>query len=107
MKKAKVPPALGQFIIDRSGGSCEICGSTNGCQIHHIIRRIVESDADNLIMLCWEHHHGTNGVHGMNGHKLDLKLKIELQEKYFAQGNSESEVRKLMGGKLYFEEFGF
>jgi hypothetical protein len=40
-------------------------------------------------------------VHGKNGKELDLRLKRELQEKYFRGGYTEDEVRELMGGKLY------
>ena len=44
---------------------------------------------------------GTKGVHGRDGKELDLKLKLQLQDKYFKQGYSEEETRKLMGGRLY------
>lgn len=37
---------------------------------------------------------------------LDVKLKAELQHTYFGQGHSETEVRKLMGGKLILGEDG-
>ena len=98
--KHKVSKQLAQEIIDRSGGCCEICGSCSVCQIHHILRRFVKPTRDNLIMLCWNCHLGTNGVHGKNGHELDIKLKKDLQAKLFDSGLSEEEVRKMMGGKL-------
>ena len=83
--------------------SCGICGSTHGVQKHHIVFRSScgKDNDENLIWLCWQHHHGTYGVHGKYGRKLDLELKEGLQEKYFSQGYSEDEVRKLMGGRIY------
>lgn len=32
------------------------------------------------VYLCWLHHEGTYGVHGKNGHELDMKLKRKGQE---------------------------
>lgn len=86
--------------------SCEICGSISGVQRHHIVKRSQggKNNEENLIYLCWEHHHGTNGVHGKNGRKLDLQLKMELQKEYYSQGKTEKDVRKLMGGKIYLED---
>ena len=107
MKKRKgyVNPSLAQEIVCRNMGICEIEGCNNvGSNIHHIVGRRVDANEHNLILLCWEHHLGTAGAHGRDGHTLDLKLKLELQNKYFDMGKSEDEVRKLMGGKLYLEE---
>ena len=98
--KHKVSSQLAQSIIDRSGGCCELCGSHSVCQIHHIVRRSVPATYENLIMLCWNHHLGKNGVHGMNGHSLDIKLKKDLQAKLFDSGLSEEEVREKMGGMI-------
>jgi len=84
---------------------CKICGSNHLVQEHHIVggngkRKQCETE-QSKIFLCWEHHHGTNGVHGKNGRALTLKLRLELQELYFEMGYAEQEVRKMMGGKLY------
>ena len=98
-----IPQSVKQEIHERSGGRCEICGSIHGLQHHHIVKRSQggPDTAENIILLCWEHHHGTYGVHGKHGHKLDKQLKLQLQNKYFEQGKSEDEVRELMGGRLY------
>lgn len=96
----KIPPKNRESVYERAWFQCELCGSTHGLQIHHITGRHSHR-LENLILICWEHHHGTNGVHGKNGKELDLRLKIELQEKYEAQGYEEDELRELMGGKLY------
>lgn len=95
-----------QAVLERSGGVCENCGAADyRVQLHHIIKgrgkRKEHETIDSVILLCWNCHHGTYGVHGREGKELDLKLKRQLQEKYFSQGYTENEVRKLMGGKLY------
>lgn len=87
---------------------CKICGSTNLVEEHHIIkgrgkRKACETE-QSLIMLCWEHHKGTYGVHGKNGSELDMRLKLQLQATYYDMGKGDSEIRKLMGGKLYLVE---
>ena len=94
-----------QAVMERSKGLCEICHSSFMAEKHHIIKgrgkRKVHETVESIIVLCWEHHYGTYGVHGREGKELDLRLKIQLQDKYFRQGYSEDEIRKLMGGKLY------
>ena len=92
-------------VLERSNGLCEICHSNYMVQLHHIIfghgkRKQCENE-HSVIALCWDCHHGTFGVHGKYGKMLDMKLKIGLQRKYFSMGYTESEVRALMGGKLY------
>ena len=87
------------------GGLCEICTSHVGVQLHHIIygngKRTQCERIESVIFLCWEHHHGNDGIHGKNGHVLELELKLELQLTYFDMGMNEDEVRKWMGGKIY------
>lgn len=94
-----------QEVLRRSKGLCEICQSNDRVQLHHIIggrgkRRECER-VESVIALCYDHHHGTCGVHGREGHALSITLKLELQQKYFDLGYSENEVRQLLGGKLY------
>lgn len=89
------------------GGLCEYCGSNSGVELHHIIcgsgKRTQCERLESVIFLCWNHHHGNEGIHGKNGHALELELKLELQLTYFDMGMNEKEVRKWMGGKLYSE----
>ena len=57
---------------------CYICGKTTSLHSHHIIfgKNRKKADEDGLtVYLCYEHHEGTNGVHGKNGHELDERLK--------------------------------
>lgn len=57
---------------------CYVCGSKLNLHLHHIIfgKNRKKADEDGLVVyLCWEHHVGTNGVHGKNGKALDRTLK--------------------------------
>lgn len=93
-----------QAVLERSKGLCEVCYAP-GAELHHIIhgkgKRKQHETVESVVLLCWECHRGTYGVHGREGRKLDLQLKKQLQERYFKQGYSEKEVREMMGGKLY------
>jgi hypothetical protein len=87
----------------RSEECCENCGVYCGCnlELHHILRRKVKATIDNTLMLCFECHRGTYGVHGMYGEHLDFKLKMMVQDLYISRNIKEEELRKLMGGKIY------
>ena len=56
-----VPPALRRAILHRDGGSCAAdgCDSRYRLQTHHIVpwSQGGRTDPDNLISLCWYHHH--------------------------------------------------
>jgi hypothetical protein len=97
-------------VFHRSGGKCEICGKSepsfleDRLELHHILRRKVDATVSNCVMLCVSCHRGMNGVHGMCGHKIDLFLKLKLQDLYYSWNLSEDEVRKAMGGKIYIED---
>ena len=87
---------------------CTICGSNYLVEEHHIVhgrgkRKYCETE-QSKVYLCYEHHRGTFGVHGRAGHELDIRLKLELQLKYFGMGYDTEKVRMLMGGKLYLRE---
>ena len=67
-------------------GICSVCGASGIIEEHHIIKRsqskALKNCKLNLIDLCIDcHKNGKHGVHGKNGHELDIKLKKELQEK--------------------------
>lgn len=77
-----------------------ISGSTYGLEEHHIYfgtgrRRISEKNGFK-VWLTYEEHKGTYGVHGKNGHELDLKLKQECQRKY-EETHTRDEFIKLIG----------
>jgi 5-methylcytosine-specific restriction endonuclease McrA len=56
-----IPPALRRAIIHRDGNACAAdgCNGRNRLQIHHVIpwSRGGPTDPDNLLTLCWYHHH--------------------------------------------------
>jgi len=63
-----IPPALRRAIIHRDANRCAAdgCNSRNRLQIHHIIPWSDggPTDPDNLITLCWYHHHIVSHQHG-------------------------------------------
>jgi hypothetical protein len=63
-----IPPALRRAIIHRDHNRCAAdgCNSRNRLQIHHITpwSQGGRTDPDNLITLCWYHHHITIHQHG-------------------------------------------
>lgn len=80
---------------------CFVCGLYYPVEEHHIYfgnpwRKISEKNGFK-VWLCLEHHKGTNGVHGKNGHKLDNKLKKTCEKKYISQGHTKEEFRNLIG----------
>lgn len=55
-----IPPAVRSYVIWRDGGcGIEGCTSRYRLQVHHIQHRAHHgsNDPDNLICLCWYHHH--------------------------------------------------
>ena len=91
-------------------GRCTACGRYGPLERHHVIhgkgKRKECETPESVVLLCHNCHQGTFGVHGKEGHGLDIKLKRGLQNIYFAQGREEAEVRQLMGGKLVLGEDG-
>lgn len=71
------------IIQDRQ--ECIVCGSWN-VEDHHIYfgvaKRRISEKLGLKVWLCPTHHRGTYGVHGREGHKLDMELK-QLGQKSF------------------------
>ena len=58
--------------------ACYICNKKTNLHLHHILfgKNRKKADEDGLVVyLCYEHHEGTNGVHGKNGADIDKYLK--------------------------------
>lgn len=78
---------------------CLICGSWN-IEDHHIFfgqaNRKLSEKYGLKVWLCPTHHRGTIGVHGRDGHKLDMQLK-ELGQKAFEWEHTRDEFIKTFG----------
>ena len=65
---------------------CLTCGSIYNLHNHHIYfgvkNRKISDENGFTCWLCHRCHEGTNGIHGKNGHKLDLELKRLCQKKF-------------------------
>lgn len=64
---------------------CYFCGSQIGLESHHCIigKNRKNSEKYGLkVWLCYEHHRGTNGVHGKNGNALQNNLKVIAQKRF-------------------------
>lgn len=64
-------------------GVCSNCGAEGIVEKHHVFfkskARALKNCSLNLVDLCADCHRGACGVHGKDGHKLDIKLKREAQ----------------------------
>ncbi len=85
------------IIQDRK--ECIVCGSWN-VEDHHIFfgvaKRKKSEEYGLKVWLCPTHHRGTQGIHGRDGHKLDLELK-QLGQKAFEWKHSREEFIKIFG----------
>ena len=71
------------IIDDRK--RCFVCKTTKGLHLHHVFfgKNRKKADKDGLMVyLCYDHHEGTNGVHGKYGHQLDEVLKIIAEKRW-------------------------
>ena len=79
---------------------CYVCGSTTNIHRHHIYygpNRKTSEKYDFTVYLCWNHHEGTYGVHGREGHTLDQKLKQECETQYINEGHTIEDFIRLIG----------
>ena len=80
---------------------CYITGYTHNLHKHHIFfgnpnRKISEDNGFWVYLTGALHNQSNDGVHGKNGHELDLKLKQECQMKY-EETHTREEFMKLIG----------
>lgn len=62
--------------------TCYICNRSGYLEEHHVFNASNKKHSDTYgltVMLCHDCHRGTNGIHGKNGHELNLKLKVQFQ----------------------------
>ena len=79
---------------------CYVTGSTYNLHRHHIFaggrRQISEREGFWVYLIGHLHNQSNDGVHGKNGHALDLKLKQDCQRKY-EETHGREEWMLLMG----------
>ena len=84
---------------------CFVCESTYNLHRHHCMHGTANrklADKDGLtIYLCYEHHEGTYGVHGMRGGCLDLELKRIAQLRWQEYYNKTEDDFRSRYGKSY------
>ena len=70
---------------------CYVCGTQFNLHKHHImkgIRNRNKAEQDGLwVYLCYEHHEGTNGVHGKYGDKLNKRLIVDGENQWLCYYN--------------------
>lgn len=79
---------------------CYITGSTYNLHLHHIFaggrRKISDREGFVVYLTGALHNQSDEGVHGKNGHELDMLLKQDCQRKY-EETHSRKEWMALMG----------
>jgi hypothetical protein len=81
---------------------CYNCGRYGQTEEHHALhgtanRKICDGYPLLKFDLCPECHRGTNGVHGKNGHDLNLKFKKTAQILFETHYGTREEFIKLFG----------
>lgn len=92
------------IVINQEIKQCAVCGTKDNLHLHHIMfgKNRKKADQDGLtVWLCYQHHEGTNGVHGKNGHKLDEDLKRYAEKKWLEYYNKTKEDFIQRYGKNY------
>lgn len=91
--------------IMQTNKECYFCHKKINLHKHHILKGIrnrKKSEEDGLyVYLCYEHHEGTNGVHGKNGHELDMILIRKAEEQWLGCYNKTEEDFIERYGKNY------
>jgi hypothetical protein len=79
-----VTPSLRRAELARTGGHCEIdgCDSTYRVEVHHVNHWFPEgrTDPDNLVVLCWFHHHIAVHEQGFQIHKHPKHGRLRLRK---------------------------
>lgn len=87
-KRKKIPDSKRFSIITEDLHRCVECGAISGIMLHEIffgrVKRDLSKEFGLVIPLCYKCHQGTNGIHGKNGHALDMKWKARGQAAFEA-----------------------
>ncbi len=85
--------------MNSSMNHCYVCKRTGPLENHHVYKgpnRKISEKYGLKVKLCAMCHRGEKGVHGRDGHKLDLQLKREFQT-LFEKDHSRDEFIKIIG----------
>lgn len=95
-----------RYSILQDKKQCIVCNKTFNLNTHEVYfgnkNRDKSIEDGCCVYLCKEHHQGTNGVHGKNGHELDLYLKQEMQKQWIKIYNKSIDDFIKRYGKNYF-----
>ena len=94
---AKIPQELYDKVKARSKGICEICGKEKSEEVHHLAGRRRIACMENLLDTSMKCHKPPSGIHA-NKEIYEREMK-KMQDRYFAMGFTEDEVRWLLGTK--------
>lgn len=86
-------------IIQKHKNHCFVCQQQGTLEEHHIFfgsNRKLSEKYGLKVPLCYEHHRGTNGVHGKNGKQLNEKLK-QIAQRRFEQDHTREDFIKIFG----------
>jgi hypothetical protein len=79
-----IPPALRRAVLARTGGHCAVdgCDSTYRVEVHHRIpwAQGGRTDPENLIALCWFHHHIAVHERGFQIYEHPVHGRIRLRK---------------------------
>ena len=79
---------------------CFFCGSEVGLERHHCWggpnRRLSEEDGL-VVYLCWCHHRGPEGVHGIRGNESRRHLMEAAEEAWIRNYGTEDDFRRRYG----------
>lgn len=88
-------------IIVKDLKVCDNCKTTQGVEVHHCIHgtagRKLATRYHLVVGLCSECHRGKFGVHGKEGHELDLHYKKLAQEAWERKYGDREKFREIFG----------
>lgn len=86
-------------------GECRVCGRQGYVERHHALHGSNRKKCNRypllIFPLCPSCHRGHRGVHGRDGHELDLKLKREAQAIFEKEYGKRKEFVNIFG-RSYF-----
>ena len=92
---------MNRYSIIHNMKSCFVCGTEYNLHKHEVFfgssNRKNSIEHGLVVALCGYHHNQSeNGVHGRDGHELDVKLKQTAQKK-FEETHTRDEFLKIFG----------